>query len=73
MGPCARPAEMAAKRASPLKAAKAVLWAFFGIRKRSDYESDSTSLSPTQLIVAGIIAVVVFVLTLVVLVRFVTS
>jgi Protein of unknown function (DUF2970) len=60
-------------RASPLEAAKAVLWAFFGIRKRKDYDSDAVRLTPAQVIVAGIIGAVVFVLTLVLLVRFVTG
>jgi hypothetical protein len=60
-------------RASPLEAAKAVLWAFFGIRKRKDYDSDAVRLTPAQVMVAGIIGAVLFVLTLVLLVRFVTG
>jgi preprotein translocase subunit Sec61beta len=50
-----------------------VLWAFFGIRKRKDYDSDAVRLTPGQVIVAGIIGAVLVVLTLVLVVRFVTG
>lgn len=52
---------------------KAVLWAFAGIRKRSDYGRDARSLDPRAVIVAGLLGGVVFVLTLVVVVRLVVS
>jgi hypothetical protein len=60
-------------RASALAAAKAVFWAFFGIRKRKDYESDTVDLTPGQVIAAGIIGAALFVLILILLVRFITS
>jgi hypothetical protein len=61
----------AQKKASPLQVAKAVFWSFLGIRKRRDYESDSVELKPQQVIVAGLIGVVVLVMSLILLVRFV--
>jgi len=60
-------------KASFAKAAKAVFWSFFGVRKKQDYESDSTSISPVQVIAAGLIGAVLFVLTLVMIVKLVTS
>lgn len=51
-----------------LKAALAVFWGFFGVRKRRDYDSDAQSLTPVQIIIAGLIGGVVFVLTLLLLV-----
>lgn len=66
-------AQEAPPRASFLAVAKAVFWSFFGVRKRKDYESDSVSISPVQVIVAGIIGAVLFVLTLVMVVKLVTS
>jgi len=46
-----------------LKAALAVFWSFFGVRKRRDYDADAQSLSPVQIGVAGLAGGIVFVLT----------
>ena len=59
------------KKASPLQVAKAVFWSFLGIRRRRDYDADSVQLKPQQVIVAGLIGAVFFVLGLILLVRFV--
>jgi hypothetical protein len=42
--------------------AKAVLWSFLGVRKRKDYDRDSVSISPLQIVIAGIVGGVLFVL-----------
>jgi len=68
MGDVQKPA-----KATPLQVAKAVLWSFFGIRKRAAYEKDAVSLTLPQVVVAGIIGALVLVLSLIVLVRLVTS
>ena len=47
--------------ASNLKAALAVFWSFFGVRRRRDYDADAQSLSPAQVVIAGLIGAVVFV------------
>jgi len=60
-------------KATPLQAAKAVFWSFFGVRRRAEYEKDAVRLTLSQVVVAGIIGgVVFFVLSLVMLVRFIT-
>ncbi|MGB9128566.1 MAG: DUF2970 domain-containing protein [Thiobacillus sp.] len=51
-----------------VKAAMAVFWSFFGVRKRRDYDADAQSLTPAQVIIAGLIGAVVFVLTMMLLV-----
>jgi hypothetical protein len=51
-----------------LKAALAVFWSFFGVRKRRDYDADAQSLTPAQIIIAGLIGGVMFVLTMLLLV-----
>ena len=61
------------RKATPLQVVKAVLSAFIGIRKRAAHERDVVTLTPLQVIVAGIIGAVIFVLSLVTLVRFITS
>jgi hypothetical protein len=61
------------RKAGPLDVAKAVFWSFLGIRKRAAHEKDFVTLKPQQVIVAGIIGAVIFVLCLVTLVKFITS
>jgi hypothetical protein len=61
------------RKATPLEVAKAVFWSFLGIRKRAAHERDAVTIKPVQVIVAGIIAAVIFVLGLVTLVRFITG
>ncbi len=52
---------------------KAILWAFFGVRKKSGYENDAAQLNPVYLIIAGLIAAVVFVVTLLLIVKSVVA
>lgn len=61
------------RKASPLQVIKAVCWSFLGIRRRAAYEKDAVTLKPAQVIIAGIIGAAVLVLSLVLLVRFITS
>ena len=61
------------RRATPLQVAKAVLSAFIGIRKRGAHENDAVTITPVQVVVAGVIGAAIFVLSLVMLVRFITS
>jgi len=52
---------------------RAVLWSFFGVRRKSDYEKDAARLNPVHVIIAGVIAAALFVFTLIMIVRAVTS
>jgi hypothetical protein len=61
------------KTASPLQVAKAVFWSFFGIRRRSGHEQDLAQLKPAQIVIAGLIGALIFVLGLVLLVKFVVG
>ena len=60
-------------KAGFLATVSAVLGAFIGIRKRSAYERDAAQFSARHLIVAGVIGGIVFVVTIVMLARFVVS
>jgi len=53
--------------------AKAVLWSFFGVRKKSGFEEDAQKLNPLHVVIAGVIAAVLFVLTLLTLVKIVVA
>ncbi|HEY8099716.1 MAG TPA: DUF2970 domain-containing protein [Burkholderiaceae bacterium] len=48
---------------------KAVLWSFLGIRKKSDYEQDAAQLNPVHVIIAGVIGALIFIATLVIIVK----
>ena len=61
------------RKATPLQVAKAVLSAFIGIRKRAAHEHDAVTITPLQVIVAGVIGAAIFVLSLIMLVRHITS
>jgi hypothetical protein len=61
------------RKASALQVAKAVLSAFIGIRKRAAHEHDAVTITPLQVIITGIIFAAIFVLSLVMLVRVITS
>jgi len=61
----------AGKRASLLQVVKAVASGFFGVRKRVDHES--VRITPLQYIIVGLIGAALFVLTLLLVVRFILS
>lgn len=60
-------------KAGMLRIAKAVFWSFFGIRRKSDSHDDALTIRPHQVIIAGLIGAALFVLTLVLVVRIITS
>ena len=51
--------------------ARAVLWSFFGVRRKSDYERDATQLNPIYVIITGVAAAALFVIVLIVIVNLV--
>ena len=59
--------------ASFLYAMKAVVWSFFGLRRKSDFDTYSAKLNPVYFIVAGLIVVALFVGLLLTIVKFVVS
>jgi hypothetical protein len=52
---------------------KAVLWSFFGVRKKSGFEEDAQNLNPLHVIIVGVIAAVLFVFALLTLVKIVVA
>jgi hypothetical protein len=56
-------------RGSLWRTVKAVAWGFFGVRKNSDYQEDIARLTPLHIVVVGLLAVIVFVVALIVLVK----
>ena len=60
-------------KTSPLRVFRTVFWSFFGVRRRADNQADLASITPVQVIVAGIIGAAIFVTTLILLVRFIVG
>jgi Protein of unknown function (DUF2970) len=58
---------------SLLQTMRAVAWSFFGVRRRADYEQDVAKLNPVHVVIGGIIGAALFVLAIVLLVRWVVS
>lgn len=52
---------------------RAVAWSFLGIRKGKGYEEDVSQLNPVHVIIAGVVGAVLFVLVLVVLVKWIVG
>lgn len=63
----------AQRKASFGATVKAVLWSFFGIRKKSDYEKDAAQLNPVHVIIAGLIGALMFIVTLLLIVKSVVA
>jgi hypothetical protein len=49
------------------------MWSFFGVRGRAGYERDIERLNPVYVILTGIVLAVLFVLSLIMLVRWVVA
>ena len=60
-------------QATLLQTVRAVAWSFFGVRRSRDLEADAKSLKPQHLIVTGLVLAALFVLALVLLVRWVVG
>lgn len=56
-----------------LQIAKAVMWSFFGIRRKSDLEFDAENLKPVQVIIGGLIGGALFVVSILLLVKLVVN
>jgi hypothetical protein len=63
--------QASARSSSFLQTLGAVLWSFFGVRKSRDHERDMASLNPVHVIITGVLAGALFVVSLVVLVQFI--
>jgi hypothetical protein len=59
------------RKGSWLATVSAVLWAFLGVRRKSDFEDDIGKLTPLQIAVVGAVGGVLFVLALMLLVQWV--
>ena len=61
------------RRATLGQTARAVFWSFFGVRKRAHYEADSAQLNPVHVIIMGVVGAAIFVVVLLLIVRWVVG
>ena len=65
--------EAAKRKGSFFGTLKAVFWSFFGVRRKNDYEQDAAQLNPVHVIIAGIIGALIFIATLILIVKAVVA
>jgi Protein of unknown function (DUF2970) len=62
-----------ARKGSFFGTLRAVAWSFLGIRRGAGYEEDVSRLNPVHVVIAGIVGALLFVLGLVMLVKWVVG
>ena len=60
-----------ARKGSLLRTVRAVAWSLIGLRKGSEYEQDIEKLNPLHIIVVGLLAVFLMVISLIGLVNWI--
>ena len=65
--------DAAQRKGSFVQTMRAVAWSFFGVRRSADYEKDVSKLNPVHVVIAGVLAAVLFIAGLLVLVNWVLS
>jgi hypothetical protein len=63
--------EAVSRKASLRQTISAVAWSFFGVRRSKDHENDMAKLNPVHVVSAGVRGAALFVLMLMLLVRWV--
>lgn len=71
--PALPPVEQPTRKANVLETVQAVGAAFFGVRGRKSHERDAVNLNPVVVIAVGVIMTVIFVLTLLAIVKMVVK
>ncbi len=61
------------QKTSLLRSVKAVAWSFLGIRKSSEFQEDIDKITPLHVLGVGLVAVFLFVISLIVLVNLVVA
>jgi hypothetical protein len=60
-------------KTSLMRSVKAVAWSFLGVRKSSEFQEDIDKITPLHVLGVGLVAVFVFVISLIVLVNLVVA
>jgi hypothetical protein len=60
-------------KVSLIRSVKAVAWSFLGIRKSSEFQEDIDKITPMHVLGVGLVAVFLFVISLIVFVNLVVA
>jgi hypothetical protein len=60
-------------KVSLIRSVKAVAWSFLGIRKSSEFQEDIDKITPLHVLGVGLVAVFLFVISLIVFVNLVVA
>ena len=63
----------AAPRPTFVQIVAAVFWSFFGVRKKRKLDEDAAAIKPIHVVIAGLVGGLVFVLSLILLVRMIVA
>ena len=63
----------AQRRGTFAQTVRTVAWSFFGVRRSADHAQDVDKLNPVHVVIAGVVGAALFVLVIVVLVRWVVA
>ena len=61
------------RKGSFLQTMRAVAWSFFGVRRSADHAQDVQNLNPVHVVIAGVLGAGLFIVALVMLVRWVVG
>ena len=61
------------RKTSLMRSVKAVAWSFLGLRKSSEFQEDIDKITPLHVLGVGLVAVFLFVFSLIVLVKLVVA
>lgn len=56
-----------------MRAFRVIFWSFFGVRKRADWHADAETLKPAEIIIAALVSTALFVLGLVLLIKWIVK
>ena len=65
--------QAARRKGSFARTARAIAWAFFGVRNSGEYDKDVSQLNPVHVIIGGVIGALLFVGALVVIAKWVVA
>ncbi len=65
--------DLVARRGSLLQTVRAVAWSFFGVRRAAGLDEDAQKLNPVHVVIAGVAGAALFVVALILLVRWVVA
>ena len=65
--------QAARRKGSLARTARAIAWAFFGVRNSGEYDKDVNQLNPVHVIIGGVIGALLFIAALIMIANWVVA